>query len=53
MAKAETLLAMEPGISETCHALGFESQPSFCIYFKALGLTPTGFQKKAIPDKLV
>jgi|SRR5882724_7589608 len=54
MAKAETLLSNGAGISETCHALGFESQPSFCIYFKKhSGLTPTGFQKKAIPDKLV
>jgi AraC-like DNA-binding protein len=52
IAKAETLLSNGATVAETCYALGFDSQASFCIYFKKhLGITPSGFRKKAISDK--
>jgi AraC-like DNA-binding protein len=45
--KAKTLLSSGVCVSETCYELGFESQSSFCNYFKKhLGLTPTAFRKK-------
>ena len=51
IAKAETLLGNGASVFETCYELGFESQSSFCIFFKKhLGVTPTYF-KKAISNK--
>jgi len=48
MAKAETLLSNGAGISETCHALGFE-EPAIILYLlqKALGLNTNRFPKKS------
>ena len=52
IAKAETLLSNGATVSETCYELGFDSNASFCIYFKKhLGLTPSCFRKKAISNK--
>ena len=46
--KSKELLKNGRSVSETCFAVGFESQSSFCTLFKKrVGLTPTEFQKRA------
>jgi AraC-like DNA-binding protein len=46
--KSKELLKNGRSVSETCFAVGFESQSSFCTLFKQrVGLTPTEFQKRA------
>ena len=46
--KSKELLKNGRSVSETCFAVGFESQSSFCTLFKKrVGLTPTAFQKRA------
>jgi AraC-like DNA-binding protein len=46
--KSKEVLKNGRSVSETCFAVGFESQSSFCTLFKKrVGLTPTEFQKRA------
>ncbi|HJW17238.1 MAG TPA: AraC family transcriptional regulator [Flavisolibacter sp.] len=46
--KSKELLSNGKSVSETCFAVGFECQSSFCTLFKhRVGLTPTEFQKRA------
>jgi AraC-like DNA-binding protein len=46
--KSKDLLKNGRSVSETCFAVGFESQSSFCTLFKKrVGLTPTEIQKRA------
>jgi AraC-like DNA-binding protein len=48
MEKSRELLKNGKSVTETCFAVGFESQSSFCTLFKhRAGLTPTEFQKRA------
>ncbi len=50
--KAKQLLTQDISVTETCFDIGYESPSSFCTLFKSrVGLTPTGFQKRAIFTK--
>lgn len=46
--RSKELLKKGTSVTETCFDIGFESPSSFCTLFKRhVGLTPTGFQKRA------